>query len=355
MSQSIFFEYLSQNKKPDLDLLICEDSQEAYSLESVAKFFNLDVLLFPDFRPAFGDDLRVYKEELHALFSRLREYNSAKKKPLVISPLKTLLFNMPKPELLDSTTLEFGSNIDLNAFKSKMLHWGYTFVDMVQVEGEISFRGDIIDIYVPSSKLPVRISLFDDEIEQIKYFELESQRTQKEELESLEITSAFFSLDEDSYNKLTQKTELSEYEALVKDIASLGLWHLEDMAYNFMDGKNVKLVRDLENVLVDAYALNNPQVPREEFELEVLNDSDDYKELVVADIHSLLKVHKDKKITIIAANEAVMKQVGLYDLKNVKEVYAPYILNILTPDEMVISLNKPEKKRRRRKKLNPFR
>ncbi|WP_373069356.1 DEAD/DEAH box helicase [Sulfurimonas sp.] len=349
MSQSVLFEYLSQNKKPDLELLICEDFEEAHSLESVCKFFNQDVILFPDFRPAFGDDLRVYKEELHALFSRLREYYAAKKKPLIISPLKTLLFHVPKPELLDSTVLEFGSTIDLSEFKSKMLHWGYNFVDMVQVEGEISFRGDIIDIYVPSSKLPVRISLFDDEIEQIKYFELESQRTQKEELDSLEITSAFFSLDENSYDSLVSKTENSEYEALVKDIASLGLWHLEDNAYDFLEGKNVKLVRDLDSVLVDAYALNNPQLTRDKFDLEVLNDSDDYKELVVADVHSLLKVHKDKKITIIAANEAVMKQVGLFELKNVTEVYAPYILNILTPDEMVISLNKPEKKRRRRK------
>jgi len=349
MSQSVFYQYLDQNEKDTLEVLVCEDLQEAHSLESVAKFFKKDVLVFPDFRPAFGDDLRVYKEELHTLFSCLRDYNKAKKKPLVISPLKTLLFYLPKPELLNSTTLEFGGTIDLKDFKSKMLHWGYNFVDMVQVEGEISFRGDIIDIYVPAAKLPIRISLFDDEIEQIKYFELESQRTQKEELDNFEITSAFFSLDEDSHDSLVAKTESSEFEALVKDIASLGLWHLEDKAYDFLEGKNVKLVRDLENVLVDAYALNHPQLSRDKFDLEILNDSDDYKELVVADIHSLLKVHKDKKITIIGANEAVMKQVGLYDLSDVKQVYAPYILNILTPDEMVISLNKPEKKRRRRK------
>ena len=349
MSQSVFFEYLSKNKKLDTDLIVCEDAAEAASLESVAKFFGVDVLLFPDFRPAFGDDLRVYKEELHQLFSCLREYNSSSKKPLVISPLKTLLFKVPRPELLDSTTLEFGSTIDLNDFKSKMLHWGYSFVDMVQVEGEISFRGDIIDIYVPASKLPIRISLFDDEIEQIKYFELESQRTQHEELDSFKVSSAFFSLNEGSYDKLVQKTESSEFDALVKDIASLGLWHLDDMGFDFLEDKKAKLIKNLDDLLIDAYALNNPQIKRDSFDIEILDDSDDYKDLVVADVHSLLKVHKDKKITIIAANEAVMKQVGLYELTDVKEVYAPYVLNILTPDELVISLNKPDKKRRRRK------
>ncbi|MCK4874856.1 MAG: transcription-repair coupling factor, partial [Sulfurimonas sp.] len=169
MSQNILFQYLKTEQNQDLELVICEDSKEAHELESVAKFFNQDVLVFPDLRASFGDDLRVFKEELHHLFSALRVYYTCRKKPLIISPLKTLLFNLPKENLLQSTTLEFGSNIKLNSFKEQMLFWGYNFVDMVQVEGEISFRGDIIDIYPPASKNPIRISLFDDEIEQIKY------------------------------------------------------------------------------------------------------------------------------------------------------------------------------------------
>ncbi|RLC46125.1 MAG: transcription-repair coupling factor, partial [Candidatus Cloacimonadota bacterium] len=292
---------------------------------------------------------RVYKEELHQLFSKLRVYYKAKTKPLIISPLKTLLFHMPSEELLKSTTLEFGSDINLKLFKERMLFWGYSFVDMVQVEGEISFRGDIIDIYVPSSSNPVRISLFDETIEQMKLFELESQRTIGDELESFEITSAFYSLDEDSFNALNKKIESSEFDSMSQDIASLGLWHLDELASNFLEGKNVKLSRDLDAVLVDAYGINEPQLSRECFDLEVLPNSDDFKELVVADVGSLLKVHKDKKITIIASNKAVMKQMGVFDLNNITEVYAPYILNILSKDELVISLNKPEKKRRRRK------
>ena len=349
MSQSSLFQYYKTEVNQDLEVLICEDSKEAIELESVAKFFNKDVVLFPDFRPSFGDDLRVYKEELHHLFSTLRTYYSAKNKPLVISPLKTLLFHLPKENLLQSTSLDFGAKIELKSFKEKMLFWGYNFVDMVQVKGEISFRGDIIDIFTPSSELPVRISLFDDEIEQIKLFELESQRTQKEELESFFISPAFYSLSEDEFNKLNEKVQESEYDSLVKDVASLGLWYLEDNATDFLDGKNVKLSKNLDNLLVDSYALNDPTLSREAFNLELLPSSDSYKELVVVDIKILLKVHKDKKITIIASNKAVIKQVGLYELGDIKEVFAPYILNILTPTELIVSLNKPDKLRRRRK------
>ncbi len=295
MSQSSLYQYFKTEPNQDLEVLICEDSKEAKSLESVAKFFNHEVVVFPDFRASFGDDLRVYTEELHQLFQALKTYYSKEKKPLVISPLKTLLFHLPQASLLESRIIEFGSNINLSAFKEQMLFWGYNFVDMVQVEGEISFRGDIIDIYAPSSKMPIRISLFDDEIEQIKYFELESQRTQNEELDSIEVTPAFYSLDEDSFNALSEKVNKSEFDSLVKDVSSLGFWYLEGRASNFIEGKKVKLSSSLDTLLVDAYALNNPVVSRDDFNLEILPQSDDFKEVVVADLHVLLKVHKAKK------------------------------------------------------------
>lgn len=349
MSVKVLFEYFKESKKQDMQVLICQDSKEAQSLENVAKFFNKDVIVFPDFRASYGDDLRSFTLELHQLFVSLRKYYKQNQKPLIISPLKTLLFPLPKQELLNSMSIEFGEIIELNAFKEKMLFWGYNFVDMVQVEGEISFRGDIIDIYPPSCEKPFRISLFDNEIEQIKSFELESQRTQKEELESLEITPAFFSLDESTYNDLNKKVQDSQFDSLSKDISSLGFWYLQDNASNFLQDKNVKLISNLDALLVDAYALNNPVISRECFDLEILPSSDEYKEVVVTDVSTLLRVHKDKKITVIAANKAVMKQMGVFELQGINEVYAPYILNVVSKDELVISLNKAEKKRRRRK------
>ncbi|MBD3797343.1 MAG: transcription-repair coupling factor, partial [Campylobacterales bacterium] len=265
-----------KTSKSDLEVLICEDLKEAHELESVAKFFNKDVLVFPDLRASRGDDLRSYKEELHELLYKLRRYYTAEKKPL-----------LPKKEYLQSVTLEFGSHIDLTSFKEKMLHWGYTFVDMVQVEGEISHRGDILDIFVPANNSPVRISLFDVEIEQIKTFDPDSQRTTGEELEAIEIRSAFFALDEVNYNTLNERIETSEYDALSRDIASLGFWHLEEMAENFLEGKKVKLSRHLDDLLKDAYGINNPIISRACFDLEILEENDEIKELVVADVTQL--------------------------------------------------------------------
>ena len=349
MSQASLFHYFKTHKKGELELLLCDDLKEAHELESVAKFFSQDLLVFPDFRPSFGDDLRSYKEELHELLAALRIYYKAKKKPLVISPLKTLLFPLPTQKLLSSMFLEFGEILSLKEFKEKMLFWGYNFVDMVQVEGEISHRGDIIDIFVPATANPIRISLFDNEIEQIKEFSLETQRTLGDELDSCLLTPAFYSLDETSFNQLQEKVENSPFDAMQKDVASLGFWHLEEMAESFMQDKKVMLSRNLDDTLKDAYGINNPKISREKFDLEILEESENVKELVVADVAQLLRVHTDKKVTIIAASAASFKQVGLYDTSNITQVKAGYILNIITPDELIISLNKPDKKRRRRK------
>ena len=68
MSQHTLYHYYKTNPKPDLEILVCEDSKEAEELLSVAKFFNQPTIVFPDFRPTLGDDLRVYKEEVHQLF-----------------------------------------------------------------------------------------------------------------------------------------------------------------------------------------------------------------------------------------------------------------------------------------------
>ena len=349
MSQTRLFEYLKTAKKNSLDILVCQDAKEAGTLSDVAKFFKLEYIVFPDFRARFKDDLRPFKEELFELFSALKTYYKSGEKPLVISPLKTLLFPLPKQEILQSLNIEFGATLDLKAFKNQIFFWGYEFVDIVQMEGEISFRGDIIDIYVPSAKNPIRVSLFDNEIEQIKEFELETQRTLGEELESFEITSAFYSLDEEQFEILKEKISQSESDSFVKDLASLGFWHLDDFAENFLEGKKIKLISKMQSVLDEAYGLNDPQISRDFFNAEIIPEEHKYHPLIPTDAKAILDVHKRKKITLIASNEAQIKSNALFELQNVEIIYSPIILNIIGDDELIISLNKPEKKRRRRK------
>jgi transcription-repair coupling factor (superfamily II helicase) len=349
MAQSRLFEYFSENPASSAELLVCEDAKEAQELRDVCTYFDRDTIVFPDLRAAYLDDLRPFKEELQQLFGDLRRYHAAVEKPLVISPLKTLLFPFPKQELLKTRKMTFGERLGLSAFKEQMLFWGYSFVDMVQVEGEISFRGDIIDIYVPGTKNPYRVSLFDDEVEEIKPFDLESQRTRGEECEEIEICAAFYSLDLGGYEAITAKVQNSASDSFVKDVASLGLWYLDDLAEAFVEKKEALFVKPLDGLLDEVYVLGEPKIGREAFSLGCIGEEQKYKMLAATDIPTLLDVHKQKKITLIATNEAQVKQVNLFDTSGIEVRFSPIILNIIGPDLLVISLNKATKKRRRRK------
>ena len=349
MTQSRLFEQFRKQTINDLELLICEDEKESRHLADVAKFFERDVLLFPDFRARFEDDLRPFKEEMQELFKALRYYYRAEKKPLVISPFKTLLFPLPKPELLETTSLEYAQTIDLKAFKEKMLFWGYSFVDMVQVEGEISFRGDIIDIFTPNAENPYRISLFDEEIEEIKHFTLEKQRTIGEPIDVIEISPALYALKEREFEAMSRTCEASGSDSFVKDVASLGFWYLDSLAVSFLEDKKTLFAKPMEGLLDEAYIINEPQVARESFALDAIAEEQQYKELAVTNVATLISVHKDKKVTIIASNEAQVKQAGVFETAGIEIRYSPIIVNVIGDKEIVISLNKPAAKRRRRK------
>lgn len=349
MSQERLYEYLKAEGKKRCDVVVCEDAKEASELSDVAEFLGIETLVFPDFRAAYMDDLRPFGEELFALFGALRRYYGSAKKPLVISPLKTLLYPLPNEKLLQSILIEFASRIDLSSFKETLLRWGYTFVDMVEMEGEVSHRGDILDIFIPEHENPYRISLFDDEVEEIKMFDVETQRTQKEELVSIEVTSAFFSLNEEESKRFEKEIAASQSDSFVKDIASLGFWVLGENGSDFTEGKKVLRIREMKSLLDESYGPNHPVLPRGRFETEIIPEASKYAPLIAPNLEILRGVHKNKKFTLIAASDAQLKGAGIYELKGLEVKTSGIVLNLIGPDEVIISLNRHEKKRRRRK------
>ncbi len=349
MSQPKFYEYLKNNPKKRCDIILCEDAKEASELADVATFLEVETLVLPDFRASYMDDLRPFSEELFALFAALRSYYSAKKKPLIIAPLKTLLYPLPHPSLLQSMTIEFASRLDLKQLKETLHRWGYTFVDMVEMEGEISHRGDILDIFIPNTPNPYRISLFDDEVEEIKMFDVQTQRTDKEELASIEVTSAFFSLSQEQGERFDKAILNAKSDSFVKDMASLGFWVLGEEGADFTLGKSLMRLHEMKSLLDESYGLDFPVIPRSHLEVAVLPDAVRYQSLIAPNFQTLHALHKNKKFTLIAASETQLKAAGIFDLNGMSVKTLGIVLNLISADEVILSLNRYEKKRRRRK------
>jgi len=347
MYQSNIYQYLEELKTDKL--LICKDDKEAIQIRDVANLLTYDTFVLPDIRVSVGEDLRSYGEDLQELFTQLSSYYASKNKKVLVSPLRTLLIPFPKSELFAKKIIEFGDTLDLNELKDSLYHWGYHFVDIASQKGEVSFRGDIIDIYPIHVNKPFRISLFDEEVEAIQHYDEGTQKRLPEELESLEITPAFLALNKAEYEGLKNRCERSSYDTFVKDVDSLGLWHLDELGESSLKLFDAVWATNLDEELKEIYELTEPMVPRKEFLLPAIPEGDKYRDLEVVNPNKLLESHKDKKITIIAKNESIVRGSELSSFENLEFVYQDGIVNILGSDRLIISLNKPIKRKRVKK------
>ncbi len=347
MYQSNIYEYLETLRENRL--LICNDDKEAVQIRDVAVLLGFDTCVLPDLRVSVGEDLRAYGEDLQDLFTQLSEYHRSKKKKVLVSPVRTLLMPFPKPELFSRKKIEFGDTLKLKVLKDTLYQWGYHFVDIASQRGEVSFRGDIIDIYPIHADNPYRISLFDEEVEAIQHYDVNTQKRLPDELEALEITPAFLALDKAAYEALKNRCERSSYDTFVKDIDSLGLWHLEELGESALEQFDAVWASNLDEELKEIYELTEPLVPRKSFLLPAIPEGSKYRDLEAVTPNKLLESHKDKKITIIAKNESIVRGSELSSFENIEFVYQEGIINLLGADRLILSLNKPIKRKRVKK------
>ncbi|PDW15587.1 transcription-repair coupling factor [Helicobacter pylori] len=347
--------YRALNKGFDYQILACKDFKESKLAKEVISYFkpNIKAILFPEFRAKKNDDLRSFFEEFLQLLGGLREFYQAlenKQETIIIAPISALLHPLPKKELLESFKITLLEKYNLKDLKDKLFYYGYEILDLVEVEGEASFRGDIVDIYAPNSKA-YRLSFFDTECESIKELDPTTQMSLKEDLLEIEIPPTLFSLDEPSYKNLKTKVEQSPLNSFSKDLASFGLWFLGEKAQDLLIVyKSVISPKALEEIQ-ELASLNELDDERFKF-LKVLENPQGYEDLEIH-AHALegfISLHSNHKITLLAPNKTILDNaISAIDAGNMECVIAPFVLNFKTPDRIFISLNSFERKKKRQK------
>src|SRR5699024_10602395 len=98
---------------------------------------------------------------------------------ILIAPVAALKRMLPPVSYWQSYQLPFieGEQISIETYLSHLIEMGYERVDIVRAPSEFSMRGGIIDIYPTTQKHPIRIELFDDEIDSVRYFNADTQRS----------------------------------------------------------------------------------------------------------------------------------------------------------------------------------
>ncbi len=161
-------------------LLVTADSQSAERLQEELAFFapELPVLHFPDWETLPYDLFSPHQDIVSQRISALYQLPELSHGVLVV-PITTALHRLaPKRFLLGSSlVLDVGQKLDVEQMRLRLEAAGYRCVDTVYEHGEFAVRGALIDLFPMGSPLPYRIDLFDDEIETLRTFDPENQRS----------------------------------------------------------------------------------------------------------------------------------------------------------------------------------
>jgi transcription-repair coupling factor (superfamily II helicase) len=162
-------------------LLIAADARQAARFQDELRFYcgpELYIELFPDWETLPYD---LFSPHPDIVSQRLRMLSVLPRltKGIVIVDLETLLQRLAPQSYIDAHAFDLavGTTLDLEQFRSRLTGAGYVASSQVMAPGEFAVRGSLIDLFPMGSETPFRIDLFDQDVESIRIFDPETQRS----------------------------------------------------------------------------------------------------------------------------------------------------------------------------------
>ena len=173
--------FLTQNLPPEtLKIVFTPDAETALRLQTAWQFFRPqdNALFLPDWETLPYERFSPHQDLVSERLSVLWQLKNGLADALFV-PVSTAMQRLaPTPFLLGRTFwLKTGQRLDIAALRQNLVEAGYSAVSNVVAGGEFAVRGGIVDLFPTGSDTPYRIDLFDDEIDSIKTFDPDSQRT----------------------------------------------------------------------------------------------------------------------------------------------------------------------------------
>ncbi|WP_304646175.1 transcription-repair coupling factor, partial [uncultured Helicobacter sp.] len=191
---------------------------------------------------------------------------------------------------------------------------------------------------------PNRIAFFDDEVESIRTFDIHTQMSNPNELQELCIPPALFSLNPQESESIQSQVQKSNFEGFSKDIASFGFWFLGEGAHFLPLQYCTLLTQEALSEASEIYSLNPMEkaLPLKDIEsLCVCEICEGYSDIsfVPNNLVSMIRTHSNRAITLITHNDIKLKAYDKSDLEGVKIKHSSAVVNLITPDELLLSLN----------------
>ena len=160
-------------------VIITHSDIEAKNLYEDLNLYSNEVYYFPVREVVFYNIDAISGDLRWARLKVIKEILQNKEKKLIITSIDALTsLYTPKEYYYNySINIEQGSELDLKELAQRLIECGYERVEAVEGKGEFSYRGGILDVFPPTSIYPYRVELFGDEVDSIRTFNTESQRS----------------------------------------------------------------------------------------------------------------------------------------------------------------------------------
>ena len=204
-------------------LFITYNEIQAKKIIKDLNYFTEDVLFFPK-REIFTYD--YVAESKDTFYQRMNVLNSLNlgNAQVIVTTIEAIMQKMPAKATLykNQIIIKQGETVDIESLKEKLVLLGYERYDLVESGGQFSSRGGIIDIAI-SSKKGVRIELWGDEVDSIRYFDLNTQRS-TDMIKQVEINPVHeFVLERpiEEICRLIRDNSKADEETIEEDIATI--------------------------------------------------------------------------------------------------------------------------------------
>jgi len=164
-------------------VIVTPDTQTAYRLEYELRFYSdassqIPLLHFPDWETLPYDTFSPHQDIISDRLLTLHQLPQMTQGILLL-PVSTVMQRLAPREFLEANSLviKTGQQLDIDAIRQRLTRGSYRLVSQVMEHGEFAVRGSIIDLFPMGSRIPYRIELFDNEIETIRSFDPENQRS----------------------------------------------------------------------------------------------------------------------------------------------------------------------------------
>ena len=222
----------SQAYKDGPVVVIVEDVIHADALTRDITFYKDEkqtIFHLPDWETLPYDIFSPHQDIIAERLTTLHALQNIHGGDILIIPLNTLAQRLAPRRYIQGSVLSLKINqkLDIEDFRRNLESSGYINVTEVMEHGEFAIRGSIIDLFPASSNVPFRIDLFDDEIESIRCFDPQSQRSDNK-VESVDLLPAReFPTDENGIKKFRERyREMLSGDPLNSIIYKLSLIHI---------------------------------------------------------------------------------------------------------------------------------